>query len=124
MQWVGGHLTMQAITTKFLGPTNFKPSRIKAVAGSFEDKVSATVSWEYGASNGTGRNEVDANHDRAAVELIKRLGWFGTWIRGHTENGCVYVSLRRSVCVGFRTPHPQAVSPLDTINVHEDGSVS
>lgn len=114
---------MQAIVTKFLGPTNHRGSRVKATADALPHGV--TVGWDYGAGNGTGRSDVDANHDRAAVELIKRMGWFGTWMRGHLPSGgCVYVSLRRAGHVGFRTPHPQACDLLNMINVHADGSVS
>ena len=55
---------MQAITTKYLGPTNYRPSRIKArcQAGTH------TVSWDYGISD-------DDNHRAAALTLMGKLGW-------------------------------------------------
>ena len=106
---------MQAIETKYLGPTNHKGARIKATA----QARSVTVSWDYSANT-------ERSHDAGALALIRKLGWFGTWVRGWKADGtgCVYVCLRRAGHVGFKTPHPLAVSPFDYINVHEDGSVS
>jgi hypothetical protein len=72
---------MQAITTKYIGPTNFRGSRIKAScpAGSI------TLPYDY--------SENDGGHYLAAVALIKKLGWqeHGTWYRGDTSTGHVYV---------------------------------
>lgn len=51
-----------AITTKFLGPTNTKPSRIKATC----ERGSVTLSWEYSY-------DAEVNHLRAAKALAKRL---------------------------------------------------
>lgn len=41
----------QAITTRFLGPTNFRGSRVKATA----DAGSVTLSWDYALG-------IDQNH--------------------------------------------------------------
>jgi hypothetical protein len=72
---------MQAITTKYIGPTTFRGSRIKAScpAGSI------TLPYDYA--------ERDGGHYGAAVALIKKLGWkeHGTWYRGDTATGHVYV---------------------------------
>jgi len=72
---------MQAITTKYLGPTNTRGSRIKAScpAGSI------TVPYDYGERYG--------GHRSAAIALMKKLGWdeYGTWYEGDTETGHVYV---------------------------------
>jgi len=54
----------QAIQTKFLPPTNTRPSRVKATA----DAGSVTVSWDYALN-------VTDNHKAAAVALARRYGW-------------------------------------------------
>ena len=67
---------MQAITTKYLGPTNHNGSRIlaKCQAGRL------TVPYEYGARD---------PHDVAAMALIRKLGWHehGEWIGGGLPDG-------------------------------------
>lgn len=65
---------MQAIHTKFFGPTNSRPARIKATA----DAGSMTVSWDYA-------RDVQTNHELAALALAKKLGWDeydGRWVAG------------------------------------------
>ncbi len=62
---------MQAIVTKYLGPTNNRPSRIKV----FCDAKSMTVSWDHGRGP-------DANHRRAVAMLALDLGWSGEWVTG------------------------------------------
>lgn len=54
----------QAITTKFLGPTNFRGSRIKASA----QAGSVTISYDHS----TGSEE---NHLAAARALCDKFGW-------------------------------------------------
>lgn len=83
---------MQAIETKFIGPTNYRGARVKArcQAGSI------TVSWDYGL-------DVDGNHDKAAMALVAKLGWdsshYGPWIGGGRPDGRgnVYVNARASL---------------------------
>ncbi len=72
----------QAITTKFLGPTNTRGSRIKATA--FAGSV--TVEYDHGL------NQAD-NHKAAAQKLAARLGWKGDWFAGGlpSEDGNAYV---------------------------------
>ncbi len=53
---------MQAITTKFLGPTNTKGSRIKATCW----LMSVTVSWDHALN-------VEDNHNIAIDELVERM---------------------------------------------------
>ena len=53
---------MQAIQTKFLGPTNTRGSRIKATCW----LTSVTVSWDYGAN-------VEENHTAAIEALVCKL---------------------------------------------------
>jgi hypothetical protein len=55
---------LQAIVTKYHGPTNVRGSRISARA----DAGRVIVSWDYGLN-------VGENHAAAARALIERLGW-------------------------------------------------
>lgn len=61
----------QAVTTKYLGPTNHRGARIvvKCQAGRH------VVSWDDAL-------DVVANHERAALRLIATLGWSGHWAGG------------------------------------------
>ena len=68
---------MQAIRTKYLGPTNFKGSRIVA---SCQAKRRIT-SWDD-SLNAT------ANHVAAAKALATELGWnYGQWTGGELPDG-------------------------------------
>lgn len=66
----------QAIEVKYLGPTLYQGARMKAscTAGS------VTVAW---------KSELDAyqNAERATVELITNLKWFGNFVSGTLPNG-------------------------------------
>lgn len=53
---------MQAIQTKFLGPTNTRGSRIKATCW----LTSITVSWDHGANS-------EENHTAAIDALVYKL---------------------------------------------------
>lgn len=77
----------QAITTRFLGPTYFKGSRVvaKAAAGRI------IVDWDH-------RLNPEENHKAAAIALAKRLEWRGTWF-GATLPDQNHVF----VCVGLMT---------------------
>lgn len=55
---------LQAITTKFLGPTDTKGPRIKAMC----QAGSLTYSWNYELG-------VEGNHRKAAFDLQASLGW-------------------------------------------------
>ena len=72
---------LQAITTKYLGPTNHRAGRIKATAAR---GLSITVEYEHGLGT-------NANHARAAAALCQKLGWFGTYASGGMELGNAYV---------------------------------
>lgn len=63
---------MQAITTKYLSPTDTKGARIRAVCAA----GSITVGYPYGLSG-------DAVHAYAAMALVRKLGW----VPKHTETG-------------------------------------
>ena len=69
----------QAIVTKYLGPTNHKPGRVKATC----EAGSITVSWDHALG-------VADNHYAACVVLTKKLGWPGTWQGGGLPNNAGY----------------------------------
>lgn len=62
---------MQAIQTKYLGPTNTRDSRIKASC----QAGSLTMSYDH-------RLNLEENHREAARQLILRRGWYGRWAGG------------------------------------------
>lgn len=74
-----------AVITRYHGPTNYRGSRVIGTgpAVSMDDArdgryTRATVAWDYGASNGTGRSESDVMHRRAAEAVAAKLtaaGW-------------------------------------------------
>ena len=73
---------MKSITTKYMGPTNFRGSRIKA---SDEDGNQVTIGYESDLSS-------DAAHDKAAIALCRKMGWtHHGLVRGGTKRGNVYV---------------------------------
>ena len=67
---------MQAIITKYIGPTDTKPSRIKATAAA----GSITVSYDHSLN-------IDGNHIAAAQELAAKFGWTGKWVQGCLHTG-------------------------------------
>ncbi len=73
---------VQAIVTKYLGPTNTLPGRIKATASA----GTLTVPYESGLST-------NANHTAAAHALARKFGWMGHYQGGGMPdgNGNVYV---------------------------------
>ncbi len=70
---------MQAITTKYLGPTNYRGSRIVAQC----QAKRIVVPYEY----------VNDPHKIAAEKLAATLGWDGPWYEGGLPagNGNCYV---------------------------------
>lgn len=70
---------VQAITTKYLGPTNTRGSRIKAVA------AAGSVTIERDSSLG-----IEANHARAAEALANKFGWHGQYYQGGMPDDCGY----------------------------------
>lgn len=72
---------LQAITTKYLGPTNTRGARIKATC----DAGSLTVHWDYALNP-------SRNHAAAAQALAEKLGWTGRYVGGaDTRSGYVFV---------------------------------
>ena len=72
---------MKAIETKYLGPTNFRGSRIKAWA---EGGNSVTISYPHELSG-------EAVYRKAADRLCEKLNWQGELIGGGRADGNGYV---------------------------------
>lgn len=72
----------QAITTKYLPCTNYRPSRVKATAAA----GSVIVSWEHGLG-------IEGNHMVAAKALADKYKWNGVWYGGGlAKAGYVFVN--------------------------------
>jgi hypothetical protein len=78
---------MQAITTKFHGPTDSRGSRVTARCQARR----MTVGWDHALDS-------EANHARAAEQLARKLGWSGRWIGGALPDGTgnVFVCVERA----------------------------
>ncbi len=76
----------QAITTKYIGATNHRGSRVKATAYA----GSVTVSWNDALG-------VEENHMKAAEALATKWGWFGKWVGGSLpdDRGYCFVGVSR-----------------------------
>ena len=74
---------LAAIETKFIGPTNCRPSRVKATC----QAGSLTLSWDDAL-------DIDGNHQAAAKALARKLNWAGQWIGGHLPRGYVFVLVK------------------------------
>lgn len=72
---------MKAITTKYLGPSNVRGSRIKAFDS---DGNSVTI----GVANSL---RVDENHRAAAQALMTKMNWTGEIVSGSVKDGMVWV---------------------------------
>jgi hypothetical protein len=72
----------QAIVTKYLGPTNFRGSRIKATAAA----GSITVDWPHALN-------IENAHAFAACQLAEKFNWTGQWFGGGMpgDNGYCFV---------------------------------
>ena len=67
---------MQAIQTRYFGPTNYRGSRIKATAAA----GSVTISYPHELSG-------QACHRKAAQALAEKFGWKGELLGGQLANG-------------------------------------
>jgi hypothetical protein len=70
---------VQAIVTKFIGPSNTKGSRIKATAAT----GSLTIHIDHALS-------IEDNHARAAEALANKWSWRGQWFMGGMPDGHGY----------------------------------
>lgn len=80
----------QSITTRYLGPTNSRGSRIKATARKASHGYPAqALAVPYG------HGSTEEEHCRGAKALAEKLGWSGLWIGGGNidENGYVFVNI-------------------------------
>ncbi len=85
----------QAIVTKYLGPTNFRGSRVKATC----EAGSITVPWNHGLNTG-------CNHAEACDALLAKLGWTGEFMGSSVGTGFVFVYYRDSKLPGTETNRP------------------
>jgi hypothetical protein len=74
---------MQAIITKYIGPSNTRGSRIKASCSA----GSITIGYPHEQS-------IQGAHAAAAMALVRKLGWqsYGDWQCGGVETGFVFVN--------------------------------
>lgn len=72
----------QSITTRYLGPTNSRGSRIKATC----EAGSVTIPYAYERSN-------EYAHVLACEALLAKFGWGGRYVGGATATGYVFVEV-------------------------------
>ncbi|MFL6728099.1 MAG: hypothetical protein ACJ8FS_16530 [Sphingomicrobium sp.] len=88
----------QSITTKYIGPSNVRGSRIKATArkrSSLGAEMSVTVPYGYGST--------EKEHCKAARTLAAKLQWRGLWLGGGNvdENGYVFVNAQTDASLPY-----------------------
>lgn len=86
---------VQAIITKYVGPTNTRGSRVKATASA----GSITLAWDCSLN-------AERNHARAAEALANKFKWSGNWHQGGVPNDSGYAF----VCVSDRELTPVFVT--------------
>ena len=69
-------LTFQAITTRYLGPTNVRGSRVTARAAVGR----VILNWDHALNS-------DENHAAAAKALADKFQWGGDWYGGGLPDG-------------------------------------
>ena len=89
---------MQAIETKYTGPTDSRGSRITARAQAGRISVPYDHALDF-----------DENHDAAARALVVKLGWLGSWVGAQAPDGR-FVYVDRS-CTGFTVRRSRKVTP-------------
>ena len=76
---------MQTITTKYIGPTERRCSRIKVThSGNYTSMI---MRYDHALN-------AEENYIVAAKLLAERLNWDGQFIGGHTKDGMVFVDSR------------------------------
>ena len=75
---------MQAIRTRYLGPTNTKGARVVATAQAGR----LVIPWDYALDQ-------EDNHRAAAMAFIHRWGWEGDWVSGALDDCYVHTCLKR-----------------------------
>jgi len=73
----------QAIITKYIGPTNYRGSRVKATSGS---GLYITIEWDDALSG-------EQNHKCAADALMTKMGWdkYSDLVQGGLDTGYAFV---------------------------------
>jgi hypothetical protein len=86
---------MIAITTKYLGPTNVKGSRIKAIAdgGFAEGPHTITIGYDHSLNT-------EQAHLKAAVALKSKMNWKGKLIGGGIKMGYAFVFIDSDIKEG------------------------
>jgi len=80
-----GVYKMQTITTKYIGPTERRCSRIKVThSGNYTSMI---MRYDHALN-------AEENYIVAAKLLAERLNWDGQFIGGHTKDGMVFVDAR------------------------------
>lgn len=87
---------MQAIRTKYHGPTDHRSSRVTATA----EAGKVTLTWDSDF-------DVEANHRRAALALCRKFGWldasyYGPLFTGGLKDSYVHVSAPKYQGSGFK----------------------
>lgn len=72
-----------AIQTRYIGPTNFRGSRVKAYTESGRS-ITIQIAPEWSSEDA---------HREAALALCRKMDWHGDLIEGGTKEGYVYVFL-------------------------------
>ena len=85
---------MQAITTKYMPPTNTKPSRIRVQC----DALTAFYSWDHALN-------ILENHAHAVAEHAARLLWNGMWEMDHMPQKSREYAVAICVERGHVKPH-------------------
>lgn len=79
---------MQAIVTKYLGPTNYRGARVKATC----EAGTMTIPWDDAL-------DVEGNHDKAATCLAWKFGWLDSFTLASgglpSREGNAYVLINR-----------------------------
>lgn len=83
---------MKAIKTKYLGTTNTKGSRIKAVIDDGKGDRSLTVPYDH-------YNDAYHNHVLAAEALAKQLDWRLVFMTGELKDCFVHVILPNATLI-------------------------
>ena len=91
----------QAIATKYLGPTNHKDSRVKAIC----DAGAVTIPWDYAL-------DPAQNHEKAATALAWKLGWLDTPYNQTMQGGSMPQSSPYAYCF-VMVPRPKLESGLN-----------
>lgn len=80
-----------AVRAKYLGPTNYRGSRIKVTRmDATPGDKSLTVGWDHALNIGE-------NYAAAIRAYLEMMGWEGTWAMGGGTDGYVAVMVSREV---------------------------